>query len=144
MKSNSKTRIRRQEFGFTLVELMVAMTILAFGMLGVAATQLTSMHGNRSGRNLTAAVEVAQNEMEGVIRVAWSDLPVANWTTPVESTTRVTDSVAILDQTYMVSRRVTEPVAEKLRAVDIQVSWNDSSIGARSYSITTLRFNDGS
>jgi prepilin-type N-terminal cleavage/methylation domain-containing protein len=42
-------RRRRTKLGFTLVEMMVAMTILGFGMLGVAAAQMNTMRGSRSG-----------------------------------------------------------------------------------------------
>lgn len=142
---NARTHAQtRSKLGFTLVEMMVAMTILGFGMLGVAAAQVNTMRNSRSSKNLSAAVEVAQNEMEGLIRLGWTDLPAAAWTTPVKASSQVNGSVEILDQDYMVSRRIAEPVAGTLRSVDVRVSWEGATTGTRTFSITTLRFNDGS
>ena len=141
VKSNPR---RRSKLGFTMVELMVAMTIMGFGMLTIAAAQIGTMRGSRSGKNLSTAVVVAQNEMEGLIRLGWSALPAVAWTTPAKTTSQVDSSVEILDQDYMVSRRVTELVADSIRSVDLRVSWNDPNTGTRNYSVTTLRFNDGS
>ena len=50
--------------GFTLIEVMMALAILAFGILGLYALQISSINGNASAGNRTQAVAWAANRME--------------------------------------------------------------------------------
>ena len=50
--------------GFTLLEVLVAITILAIGLLGVASMQLSAISGNRLGNELTVAAFLAQAQIE--------------------------------------------------------------------------------
>ena len=52
-------RIRCGNEGFTLIEAMIAMSILAFGLLALAAMQLHAMKGGASGRNTSEAADIA-------------------------------------------------------------------------------------
>lgn len=60
--------------GFSLIELVFAMGLLAVGML--AASQLTSMvmKTNTMARNYTTALFLAQNKMEEIKTSAYDDL----------------------------------------------------------------------
>lgn len=49
--------------GFTLVELMVALSIFAVGMLGVSAMFTTSIGGNAQGKHMTEATSLAQSKL---------------------------------------------------------------------------------
>lgn len=53
--------------GVTLVELMVALTILSIGLLGVSRMQLSSLQGNAFGGRISTGLALAQNKMEGLI-----------------------------------------------------------------------------
>ncbi len=53
--------------GVTLVELMVALTILSIGLLGISKMQLFSLQGNAFGGRLSTGLALAQNQMEGLI-----------------------------------------------------------------------------
>jgi prepilin-type N-terminal cleavage/methylation domain-containing protein len=50
--------------GFTLIEVLIAMTIFAVGILGVAAMQLTSVRGNTSAGNVTANTFIGEDRVE--------------------------------------------------------------------------------
>ena len=52
------------EGGFTLLEVIVAVSILTFGLLAVASMQLTAIHGNYNASNITEATTVAQDRLE--------------------------------------------------------------------------------
>ena len=52
------------EKGFTLLEVIVAISILAFGLLSVASMQLTAIRGNYNASNITEATTVAQDRLE--------------------------------------------------------------------------------
>ncbi len=50
--------------GFTLIEVLIAMTILAIGLLGVALMQVTSISGNTFSREMSVATELGQDMLE--------------------------------------------------------------------------------
>lgn len=50
--------------GFTLLELLIALVILAIGLLGLAGLHVSAMHGNVSGFKISTASAVAQQRIE--------------------------------------------------------------------------------
>lgn len=54
----------QNEKGFTLIEVLVAVTIFAFGILAVVQMQLLAGNTNIKSRMMTEAIVVAQNEIE--------------------------------------------------------------------------------
>ena len=64
MGTHPKTALPIQENGFTLVEVLIAITIFAFGILGVASMQIAAMKGNTSARDLTEASTVGSDQLE--------------------------------------------------------------------------------
>ncbi len=50
--------------GFTLLELMIALVILAFGLMGVSGMILTSVRGNAFGAKMMQATALAQDKIE--------------------------------------------------------------------------------
>jgi type IV pilus assembly protein PilV len=58
------------EKGFTLLELLVALTIFAIGMLSVASMQVTALRENANSHSRTAAVTLASGILEEIQR--WS------------------------------------------------------------------------
>ena len=61
------------EGGFTLLEVIVAVSILTFGLLAVASMQLTAIHGNYNASNITEATTVAQDRLEDLIGRPYGD-----------------------------------------------------------------------
>lgn len=55
--------------GFGLLELLIAMTILAVGMLGIMKLQMQSGFGNAASRQTSAAVNLARSKMEELKRI---------------------------------------------------------------------------
>ena len=54
----------RDQKGFTIIEVLIAMAIFAIGVLGVAALQLTSARTNTSAGNITANTFVGEDRVE--------------------------------------------------------------------------------
>ncbi|MDR1395206.1 MAG: prepilin-type N-terminal cleavage/methylation domain-containing protein [Deltaproteobacteria bacterium] len=50
--------------GFTLVEVLVSVAVIAFGCLAVSQMQISSMRGNLTAANITVASILAESEME--------------------------------------------------------------------------------
>lgn len=65
-------RLGRQD-GFTLVEMMVAIVILAVGLLGLAKMQLTAIHGNVETNSRAVASSLAQQIYEDVVSKTGDD-----------------------------------------------------------------------
>jgi len=51
------------EYGFSLIEVMIALTVFAIGLLAVATLQITSVHGNSLANQMTIASNLAQAEV---------------------------------------------------------------------------------
>ncbi len=63
---------RRYAKGFTLIEIMVAITLLSIGLLGMAGLTVGIMRGNALSSEVTTATALAQAKMEDIKRVGYS------------------------------------------------------------------------
>jgi type IV pilus assembly protein PilV len=59
--------------GLTLLEVLAAMAILAFGLLAIATMQATSVKGNSQAIGITEAVSLAQDKVEELMRLPYDD-----------------------------------------------------------------------
>ena len=64
---------QKRQSGFTLVELLVAITIFAFGLLGIAGMQITSIRANSSANTMSVATSLAQGVLEEVMARGTTD-----------------------------------------------------------------------
>jgi prepilin-type N-terminal cleavage/methylation domain-containing protein len=143
---------RRRERGFTLIEVTVALAVLAVGLLAVSAAQIHAMRGASSGRHTSDAAELAQREIEELQRLEWTHADLAStggaWTTrtPGETTTQIDTAIGTVnEQAYQVDTRITDvvsPTGVFLKTIDVRVQWNEPNRPNRSYTITTMRHND--
>lgn len=60
--------------GFTLVEVMVASTVLVFGIVTAVTTSQRGLQALDTARNLTAASQIMQSEMERIRLLSWTQL----------------------------------------------------------------------
>lgn len=56
--------------GFTLLEVLIAMCLLAIAMLGLATLQSRGIRGNDLGNRTTQAIGLAQDQLEQLIHIA--------------------------------------------------------------------------
>ena len=70
---NKSIKIRGQ-CGFTLIEVMIAVTVFAIGILAVGLMQIRAVKGNSSASGLTEATTAAQNQMEQLMALNYNDL----------------------------------------------------------------------
>ena len=57
--------------GFTLIEVLIALTIFSIGVLAVAAMQMTTIRGIASARRITEATSLAENQIENLIQLPY-------------------------------------------------------------------------
>ena len=65
--------IRRND-GFSLIEILVALTILAVGLLALALLQVTAIKGNAVAAKWTVATGHAQDRLERFRHVDWDNI----------------------------------------------------------------------
>jgi prepilin-type N-terminal cleavage/methylation domain-containing protein len=82
------TKQQRDNKGFTLIELMVAMVVMAFGILGFIFLQTRSIEGRFFSREMNRAITVAQQQMDILMGLDFNDslLSMGNHPTAAEDT----------------------------------------------------------
>ncbi len=61
------------EKGFSLIEILIAITVFAIGILALGKMQITSIKGNSFGNELTRAITLAQNKAEELTGLPYDD-----------------------------------------------------------------------
>ena len=59
--------------GFSLIEVLVGLVVIAFGVLSVAGMQLVSIKGNHFSSGLTQATTLTQNKLEELKYLPYDD-----------------------------------------------------------------------
>jgi type IV pilus assembly protein PilV len=70
---SNKQKIQMDFKGFTLIEVLIVMSIFSIGILAVAAMQMTSTKGNASARRMTEATALAENQIENLMQLPYGD-----------------------------------------------------------------------
>jgi len=70
----NKTKISRSKNAFTLVEVMVAMLVLAIGLLGLAGMTIVVLRSNVLSRQISEATTITSNLMENLKLQSFSTL----------------------------------------------------------------------
>ena len=63
-----------QQEGYTLVEILIAIAILAFGLLAVATMQVTAIKTNAIARGISQGLTLGQTKVEELMNLAYSAL----------------------------------------------------------------------
>ena len=73
-KESAGTRgINSQEHGFTLIEVIMAISILSIGLLAVASMQISAMRGNAIARDYTESTDRVQDAVEKIYALNFTD-----------------------------------------------------------------------
>lgn len=70
----TRMRLANSHGGFSLIEVMVALTILAVGLLGIAFLQVTAVKGNAWANETVIATQYAQDQIEIFHRSAFDNV----------------------------------------------------------------------
>jgi len=106
----------KKQTGFSLIEVLIGLIFLAFGLLAMAGLQATSVRGSSFSNNLMQATYVAQDRLEFLKNVPFdsSQLQPGNY-----NPGPVTISGVVFNQSYTVA------VNGNLRTIHYTVTWND-------------------
>ena len=132
--------------GLTLVELMVALSVLAIGLIGMLSMQTDALRGSRHGRHVSEASRVAEEQMELLQRMPWAAIPPSAWSAPRTVTGPMNGAGPSQAQAYLVTSRITAGPAATLRLLDVQITWTTPGAPAGNvpgfYAISSVRHND--
>lgn len=121
-------RLRRNK-GFTLLELLVSMTILSVGLLGMASLTTGIIRGNYFSKSVTAATVVAQNRLEDVQRAGYANATTANFSAGP-------DNVDMGGVTFSRTTTIDDITpAANMKTIGVEVSWEG---GAKSVTLSTI------
>jgi type IV pilus assembly protein PilV len=79
--------------GFTLIEVLVAIVILTFGLLAVGSMQISAIRGNFMGGNTSIALSLASEKMEDLLNKDYNHADLADSVTGNNGTLSSTTSV---------------------------------------------------
>ncbi|MBI5845218.1 MAG: prepilin-type N-terminal cleavage/methylation domain-containing protein [Deltaproteobacteria bacterium] len=124
-------RSRGADGGFSLVEVLIAMSILSVGLLALAQMQITAMQMNRANLNRAEAEIIAQERMENVINATWPNVGGLAGTFPL-----LRNSI-----TYNVTTTV-GAIVNLTRPVQVRVTYNDGKDRAVTFNTTKSQAED--
>ena len=122
---------RRDERGFTLLELLIAMTILAFGLLGIAYVQGTTIKRNVSAMRNTEATALIEDKIE-----EYRNTPYASISAGTAEETSL-GSAGIFTRTSIVEN---DTPLVNTKKITVRVAWSDP--GSHVFSFQTIVSND--
>ncbi len=152
------TRAKQASSGFSLLEVLIALSVLGFGLLTLAVMQIEGMRQGNAGRHTSDAAAVGRGYLEQVHRLPWAVLTTAQtvgtWTAPgwaglPNSTTSMNKpggGALVTENNYTVQWRVTDVGATPtcLRDVEVQISWNEENrTTPKLTTLSTRRYNWG-
>jgi len=102
--------------GFTLVEVLIAVSLFAVGLLAVARMLDTAIQYNSSARSITEATEIAHSQMEQLMNSPYDDASLDEAFSPYGPNTIAN---------YNVSWTVRENVPmSAMKTISLSVAWN--------------------
>ena len=142
--------------GMSMIEVMIAVVVLSFGILAMTVMQLEALRQGGAGRNTTDAAAVGRTYLEQVHRLPFADLDAlkgTGWLQPAWAGARSSFDTAVasptagtaIENTYDVLWRITA-VADTtcLLDVEMEVSWGENGrASTKSLVLATRRYDWG-
>jgi prepilin-type N-terminal cleavage/methylation domain-containing protein len=121
--------LRRQSQGFTLIEVMIALVILAVGLLALMAMQIVSIKANAFSSEMTYSTMLAQQQLETLKNLPFTDANLTGATPPTPPTLHTLPP--IIDAkggSYSVSWQVEDTTAS-MKKITMDVTWQSRRLG---------------
>ena len=151
MRALNSTRAKLA--GFSLLEVTIAMTILAIGLLGMLSMQLHAMSATSTGRHVSEAARIGLDQLETLKYQSWVSTAPTAWIVPVVVTgaeavaapAMVAGAPAIAPQRFNVSWRISAVAGlVDARQIDVRVTWREAGDNAamplRRYAVSSFKY----
>lgn len=120
--------------GFTLVEILIALVVMAIGIFSVARLFPAGARGQVQNRLTMGASDYAQEKIEYLRGLSWSDTCLTAGRHPAASATE--SCGAGQWQRYWFVTAMSSPM-DNIKKIDVTVSWSGAGLHGRSYTTTT-------
>ena len=129
IQDHRQQRVKSQ-YGFTLLEVLVAIVILTIGLLGTAGLTTGVIRGNHYSKNITSATAAAQTQLESIKSSGYANATTTNFPG---------DTVTMGGMTFTRTTTVTNSSpAANMKTVSVTVSWTESNNTSRSVNLQTI------
>lgn len=126
-------RLRKNDKGFTLIEVMISMVILAVGVLGLAPLMVLSIYSNTYSQDLTQATAFAQDRIEQLKNSG--NFPYMPYEEPAAAV-----NGSIYNRTVRVDNTATDgSVPAGVYRIKVTISWTDKKGVARAVDYYTYK-----
>jgi type IV pilus assembly protein PilV len=106
--------------GFTLIEVLIALVILAISLLALAGLMTTTTKNNSVGGRITEAATLAQDKLEELRALPWDSIPV-----DVTNSDSPTSRPGVqYDRSWIASLNGKNP---DLKEIQITIRWTDTT-----------------
>jgi type IV pilus assembly protein PilV len=105
----------KEQNGFTLLEVIIALVIFSIGLLAVASMQMSAIKGNHFSGTLTEATNWAADQMETLLSLPYTDVDLA-----------AGDHTAPQEDIYTIAWNVLDDATtNNTKTITITVAWTD-------------------
>ena len=127
MRKMKKNMIRKNKNGFSLIEVLIGLVILAIGLLAIGGMQIISIKGGFFSNNVTKATVLAQSKLEELKRSAYNDANLSNGE----------HNEGTISGSIFSRRSNVEDTSSTLKTITVTVQWVDK--GEHNISLSTMR-----
>lgn len=125
IRKNKLTSLKHQK-GFTLIEVLFAVAVLAFGILAVSSLQGSAMNGNLISIHRTEAVTWAQTQMETLLALTYNQLLAG--VTP-----------QVIQGNYTINRAVANGPVPNTLQITVTVTYQERGIARRAAELICVK-----
>ena len=138
MRTHKHKKRTQSEAGFTLLEVVVAIAILTFGMLAVASMQSSAIQGNYTARIHTEAATWAQDRMEKLLALPYSDSLLTD-TGTLDPEQYVADPFSPSPAGYTIEYLVDDDTIPNAKVIRVKIERTDNKGLTRPYKLTVVK-----
>lgn len=118
-KTDKSGRLNNQH-GFTIVEVIIAISIFAIGILAIGTMQTTALLSNATSREVTEASNWAQDRVEQLMAIEYDPSSIDPALDPAQNA-----SHTAIESVYTIAWTVTNNPIPNALSISVVVSWWD-------------------
>lgn len=128
---------RGRQAGFTLIEALIALLVMSFGMLALSGMQMTLARSSDIAKQRTEAMRLAQRKIDEY-RSFTSILAAAGHTIVWNTLPASGTETVVTNASYTMVTTLAGAIADAMRPVSVQVSWLDRASQPQSITISSV------